>query len=239
MKNNKFGNIVVNIPHSSINGIFDTKYGKWCYNQYFMNKCVKKWTDWYTDFLFYGLSRLENVDTVVFPYSRFVCDVERLENDEKDKIGQGIIYTQFEKFKRGELSDDKKQFLLDLWQEHRDNLKNFLNERSLLVDCHSFPSTLYDTDICIGYNDDWSYDENIVNGIKNIFESRDYTVTVNKPYSNSITPETDFKYKSVMIEVNKRVYMNESLLTLEQDGMKWARWNGTLEMIYNHIFSIK
>lgn len=32
---------------------------------------------------------------------------------------------------------------------------------------------------------------------------------MNTPYSNSITPKTNFEYKSVMIEVNKRVYMNE------------------------------
>ena len=36
--------IVLNIPHSSVNGIFDT-YGKWPRNHHFINDCVNKWTD--------------------------------------------------------------------------------------------------------------------------------------------------------------------------------------------------
>ena len=69
----KRNKIVLNIPHSSVNGIFDVNIGRWPYNQYFVNECVKKWTDWFTDFLFLGLSRQENVKTIVFPYSRFLC----------------------------------------------------------------------------------------------------------------------------------------------------------------------
>ena len=71
-------NIVLNIPHTSINGVFDPKYGGWPHNQYFINNCLNKWTDWYTDFLFAPLSEQKDVSTVVFPYSRFVCDAERL-----------------------------------------------------------------------------------------------------------------------------------------------------------------
>ena len=48
----KMKNIVLNIPHSSINGIYDEKYGKWCKSPLFINNIVNKWTDWYTDYLF-------------------------------------------------------------------------------------------------------------------------------------------------------------------------------------------
>ena len=89
-------NIVLNIPHASINGVFDPKYGGWPCNQYFVNNCLNKWTDWYTDFLFLPLSRQKDVSTVVFPYSRFVCDAERLENDPLEEIGQGIIYEEYD-----------------------------------------------------------------------------------------------------------------------------------------------
>lgn len=100
-------NIVLNIPHTSINGVFDPKFGGWPHNQYFVNNCLNKWTDWYTDFLFSTLSEQENVSTVVFPYSRFVCDAERLENDKLEEIGQGIIYKEFGNFKRNPMN--KKQ----------------------------------------------------------------------------------------------------------------------------------
>ena len=39
-----------------------------------------------------------------------------------------------------------------------------------------------------------------------------YSVEFNKPYSNSITPQMPFPYTSVMIEVNKRLYMDEQTL---------------------------
>ncbi len=84
--------IVLHIPHAIINGIFGP-YGKWPLNPYFINDCVSKWTDWYTDLLF-AISN-ENVTNVVFPYSRFVCDAERLDNDPMEALGQGILYRQF------------------------------------------------------------------------------------------------------------------------------------------------
>jgi hypothetical protein len=34
-------NIVLNIPHASINGVFDPKYGGWPNNQYFVNPLVE------------------------------------------------------------------------------------------------------------------------------------------------------------------------------------------------------
>lgn len=70
-------NIVLNIPRSPINGICNPEYGKWQYNQYFVNDCVARWTDWYTDFLFGPLSSHPDVNSVVFPYLRFVYDVEK------------------------------------------------------------------------------------------------------------------------------------------------------------------
>lgn len=229
-------NIVLNIPHSSINGVFDCELGGWAYNPNFVNDCVNKWTDWYTNFIFLGLSRLDNVQTVTFSYSRFVCDVERLKNDILEEKGQGIIYTEFDGYKRNELNEEQKDKLIKLWENHQEELKSHIkSDDTILIDCHSFPSDLYDCDICIGYNNDWSYDEKIVNGIVKIFKNRGYKVEINKPYSNSITPKSEFKYKSVMIEVNKRVYMNEKTMKLERDTKKWIRWDGTLKEIHKFL----
>ena len=72
-------NIVLNIPHSSNQGVFDPEIGAWPTNPYFINDCVNKWTDWWTDFLFQTAN--ERVKSFVFPYSRFVCDAERLDNN--------------------------------------------------------------------------------------------------------------------------------------------------------------
>lgn len=232
-------NIVLNIPHASINGIFNPVYGKWVYNQHFVDDCVNRWTDWYTDFLFYGLTRCEGVKTFVFPYSRFVCDVERLEDDSLNELGQGIMYQDFDHYKREELSEYAKRIIKKMWLNHQEELKIALNKDSVLIDCHSFPSDIFDCDICIGHNDDWSYNKKIVDGVIKIFEDRGYNVSVNKPYSNSIAPKTDFVYSSFMIEVNKRVYLNERILQLERDNKKWIRWDATLKNIHAFLTETK
>ena len=229
-------NIVLNIPHASINGVFDPKYGGWPCNQYFVNNCLNRWTDWYTDFLFSTLSEQKDVSTVVFPYSRFVCDAERLENDPLEEIGQGIIYKEYGNHKRNDMTEKQIKETLRLWEQHQKSLKKHIKSpNTVLIDCHSFPSDLSDCNICIGHNDDWSYNGKIVNGIVKIFKSRGYTVEINKPFSNSITPQMPFPYTSIMIEVNKRVYMNESTLRLEYSALKWMRWAGTLRRIYEFL----
>lgn len=229
-------NIVLNIPHTSINGVFDPQYGGWPHNQYFVNNCLNKWTDWHTDFLFAPLSKQEGVSTVVFPYSRFVCDVERLENDPLEEKGQGIIYKEFGFHKRNPMNEKQIKRTMRLWKNHRKHLKKHIKgENTVLIDCHSFPSDVYDCDICIGYNNDWSYNERIVDGITKIFKDRGYSVEFNKPYSNSISPQMPFPYTSIMIEVNKRVYMNEKTLCLENSALKWTRWAGTLKRIYDFL----
>ena len=133
---------------------------------------------------------------------------------------------------------NKKQIkrTMRLWKNHQKRLKTCIKgENTVLIDCHSFSSDLSDCDICIGYNDDWSYNKEIVDGIIEIFKSMGYSVEINKPFSNSISPKMPFQYTSVMIEVNKRVYMNEKTLRLENSPLKWMRWSGTLKRIYEFL----
>jgi N-formylglutamate amidohydrolase len=90
----------------------------------------------------------------------------------------------------------------------------------LVIDCHSFsalPNLLNsnppDVDICIGYNDDETCPNKVVIGnIAHHFKALGYKVGINKPFSNSKTFSVPVKYHSVMIEVNKRLYMNEETL---------------------------
>ena len=222
-------NIVLNIPHASINGVFDPKYGGWPCNQYFVNNCLNKWTDWYTDFLFLPLSRQKDVSTVVFPYSRFVCDAERLENDPLEEIGQGIIYTQFNGLKRN-INDDERQGLMGYYHSYIKQLKSMLNEHSLLIDCHSFPSDLADVDICIGVNDDRSRPTDfVIELVTEVFKQFGFSVRINHPYSNAIALQTDFVYNSIMIELNKRIYLNEQTLELIESANKIRT---TLDRLY-------
>lgn len=86
----------------------------------------------------------------------------------------------------------------------------------LLIDCHSFPSEMNrNIDICIGFNEDRTKpSQSTIEYIYSTFERVGYRVGVNEPYSNSISPNCRFAYQSIMIEVNKQVYMDEKTLEL-------------------------
>lgn len=195
--------IVLHIPHAS--PVFPFGLSSW---EEGINSEITRWTDWYTDWLFASSTRKDSrIIPVSYPFSRFFCDVERLENDPLEAIGQGIFYTRFGLLNR-RYSDAEKQLALYSFYEHRRRLIKALRPEALLIDCHSFPAELSQTDICIGTNADWSRPDNkLIDKILFHFQSKGYSVGLNEPYSNSISPETGFRYSSLMIEVNKRTYL--------------------------------
>ncbi len=230
-------NIIQNIPHSSTAGVFDPKIGKWPRNPYLLANGIGNLTDFYTDYLF--ASDIEGVHSVVFPYSRFVCDVERLDDDPMENIGQGIIYTKFGAIERGELDESERDAILKLRLGHLNRLTELLVDGSVLIDCHSFtPESDEQSDICVGYNDDWSYDPRVVDVVVSGFRKRGYSVSENTPFSNPITPNSDHNYASVMIEVNKRVYMDGSFARMRFDSMNATRWFGTMDNIRRELLAL-
>ena len=102
--------------------------------------------------------------------------------------------------------------------------RQYLNKNSvLLIDCHSFssmPTALCDPgpaeeqmDICIGYNDDATLPSaGMIDLVVSHFEGFGYKVGRNTPFSHSKTVECPMPYHSLMIELNKRCYMNEQTL---------------------------
>lgn len=220
-----FGRIVLNIPHAS--PVFPFGRGGW---EDGIQREIDRWTDWYTDWLFSSASRLDSrIIPVAYPFSRFFCDVERLENDPLEAVGQGIVYERFGDLKRS-VSEGERVFAMQSYREHHDRLRRAITgEDTLLVDCHSFPSDLSDVDICIGINEDWSRPEgHILDGAMRSFTSRGYKVGINTPYSNSMAPLCASPYSSMMLEVNKKAYL---LATGKLDQEKGRMLRETIEMI--------
>ena len=183
--------------------------------------------DYYTDELFVPQQKHEHISSAVFPYCRLYSDVERLINDPLEKDGLGISY--FREVSTGRecshslrsFSTKKEAFehYVDFHAEVSKKLFS-MGDDTLLLDCHSFsnlPTLLCscppDIDICIGYNNDETCPNKVVIGnIVHYFDSLGYKVGINEPFSNSKTFAVPMKYHSVMIEVNKRLYMNEQTL---------------------------
>lgn len=215
-------NIVLNIPHCSMGRIFDL--GKWPHNPHFINSVVRRVTDWYTDFLFY--SHNPAVQEVVFPHSRLVCDVTGRDEE-------SIIWTKQGGYTRNELSDLEHAMLLNLHREHNEKLNSFINEKSILLECHSFTGEEVDSDILVG-TIDWERNHDIVNMAKHEFENSGYSVAYLYNEEFAFTPSC----KSMFIKVNRRVYMDEKLLLLNRNSRQWMRWFGCLNRIYDKLLGL-
>lgn len=196
--------IVLNIPHSSSEFPGTAKDG-W---ENGIDVHIQRWTDWGTGRLFGMAASMDpRIHPVTFPWSRFFCDMERLENDPLEKIGQGIVYSSFEGIGRNITGTEI--IYRSYYLGHKAAVIKELTTSSILIDCHSFPSDLSDVEVCIGFNDDWSMpDKDLLSQIESMFRSRGYKTAFNKPYSNSYAPKTRFGYPSLMIELNKSTYMD-------------------------------
>lgn len=215
MKERWYENIVLNIPHAGVRGLGHIR----CDNKVNLLAEVRKWTDWYTDLIFIP-EKNDRIKHIIADYSRFAVDVERLLDDPLEKKGQGIIYTKYNGQER--YVDEKERIrLMAYYYDYIDRLKSMLSEHSLLIDCHSFPSDLSDVDICIGYNEDWSKPTDfVIDLVVESFKQYGYKVGINTPFSNAIAPETGYTYNSIMIELNKRVYLNEQTLDFNDNAPK-------------------
>lgn len=188
-------------------------------------------TDHFTDELFRVSENLAK--TVAFPVSRLVLDPERFLNDKDEPMaakGMGVIYTLTSSGRplRRALSIQERDELLSLYYfPHHLRLAQevdaalALHERCLIVDAHSFASGPLPheadqhpnrCDICIGtdpfHTPTWLADFTI-----HEFRNRGYRVEVNRPFGGSLVPEKHYRQDkrvlSIMIEVNRSLYMDE------------------------------
>ena len=229
-----YDNIVLNIPHASIDGLGTTIWD----NKEAILSEVRRWTDWFTDYIFIPETR-ERIKVITADYSRFVVDIKRLPDDPSEKDGQGVIYAEFNNIHRF-IEEKERLDLVSYYYSYINKLKEMLNEHSLLIDCHSFPSDISDVDICIGYNDDgWSEPTDfVIELVSKFFNSHGYKVGVNSPYAESISPTTGFVYSSLMIDVNKRTYLDEQTLKLNNNAIELRKQLSVLYSIllrYNEV----
>lgn len=226
-KENSFKNILLHVPHSSSAFPEDSDY-----SFQNLNDSERLLIDYYTDELFAPDEKTDRVYSVVFPYCRLYCDVERLVNDPLEKEGLGIRYIR---------KDHGNDYVFRFFSSAIDSFNLYsdfhsfvskklysMGEDTLLIDCHSFsalPNMLNsnppDIDICIGYNDDDTCpNRSTINYIANYFESFGYKIGINEPFSNSKTFSVPMKYHSIMIELNKRLYMDEETLEKKVDFVR-------------------
>jgi N-formylglutamate amidohydrolase len=213
-------------------------------------------TDSYTDELF---DLGPAVRTVRFPVSRLVVDPERFVDDAVEPMaarGMGVLYERTSRggILRFALAAHARQALLDrFYAPHHLELTAAVdaslaaNSFCLLVDCHSFPSTprsyeldpmIERPDICIG-TDAYHTPTWLLERVSQVFGAGGRTVAVDRPYAGTLVPtkfyRSDPRVISIMIEVNRGLYMDEeSGERLEEFGLFAEAFKHELRSVCNH-----
>jgi N-formylglutamate amidohydrolase len=186
-------------------------------------------TDTYTDELFH----LDGASRIVSPVSRLVVDVERFPNDADESmaaVGMGAIYVRDSFGEMLRLIPDaaERESLLEryYWPHHR-RFERLVDQSvnrhgaCLIVDCHSFASAPMPhepdqgperPDICIG-TDGFHTPGTLTTLLCEMAQAQGRSVEIDLPFAGAIVPMKHFgrtkEVKSIMIEVNRRLYMDE------------------------------
>jgi N-formylglutamate deformylase len=190
-------------------------------------------TDLYTDLIFIGK------DTIKADFSRFVCDVERFEDDsqeEMSKLGMGAVYIKTPTGKELRHNDKvKREHIMDTYyRPHHTKLGAIVKDKleqygeCTIIDCHSFNEVTSYIDmtnapqVCIGV-DSFHTPKEVVETATRIFESHGYSVAINNPFAGSIVPlcyyGKDKRVSSMMIELNKSIYTTNGI-DIDKEGMQ-------------------
>jgi N-formylglutamate deformylase len=230
---NELNPLLVHIPHASIEIPTEAQSQFRATNEAIEQELLAL-TDWYTDDLF-SVSPAQGT-AIRFPVSRLVVDPERFENDADEAMaarGMGVIYTHFSNATpyRTQLSMEAREALLATWyRPHWSKVESIVDaildvhDRCLIIDAHSFgdrPLPVHQAqygdaptaDICLG-TDQFHTPKELVDVATAAFEQCGLSVSVDTPFAGTIVPlkhlNADDRVRSIMIEVNRRIYMDES-----------------------------
>ena len=170
-------------------------------------------------------------DTLIFPYSRLYCDVERFRDGSEpmEKYGMGFVYTRDSRGREMfRPTEEHIREVAKIYDRHHARLNQQVDAilkrygRCLIIDLHSFSDETVNrlfgwsgfSDVCIGTEKN-HYSEEIVAGIENICRGLGLSTQRDYPYKGALVPgpyydKPDTGIVSVMIEINKRLFRTEN-----------------------------
>jgi N-formylglutamate amidohydrolase len=244
---------ILHIPHSS--RLIPEEYREdFLISEEMLNKELLIMTDAFTDELF----ALKGIEKLVFPVSRLLVDPERFADDSVEQmaeVGMGVIYTRTssgKKLKKDYAPEQRERLLKRYYFSHHEKLTQKVEEtlknfnKCLVIDCHSFSSVPLShepdqnpnrPDICIG-TDKFHTSEDLSKKLQVACKNTGLKSKFNSPFSGSLVPtklyQKDARVQSIMIEVNRKLYMNE------KTGEKTQNFNDfkqTLALIVKNLLA--
>ena len=233
VSNNDNSPIICNVPHSGVI-IPEALKMDFVVTSEKLNEEAIHMADNYTDALYSELLYVSSY--IVSKISRIIVDVERFLNEEDEpmaKVGMSAFYTRTSSGAAlRNVSKETNLILKKIYSDYYDAFTGLVDsvlakyDHALIVDCHSFPSIPrpYEPDqksdrpdICIG-TDEYHTPAHMAELLKKNLEELGYRVAINTPFSGSIVPGQHYQKNkrvlSVMVEINRKLYMNE--VTLEK-----------------------
>jgi N-formylglutamate amidohydrolase len=219
--------LILHIPHSSLK-IPD--YSNYLLSKREVDAEAIRMSDLYTDELFQGKSEDFRIKA---DFCRIFCDVERFEIDDQEpmsKFGMGFSYLKCDDGRdlRNLNSEQKKDILFKYYYKHHHKLEIAVVEQlevyneARIIDCHSFPDKPFQCSIYQGTDkfdfnigtDDYHTPSEWIDIAVKYFKDLGFTLGINEPYAGSIVPlnfyQKNNKVKSIMLEVNRNLYMDNS-----------------------------
>jgi N-formylglutamate amidohydrolase len=244
---------VVHIPHSSTRIPADVR-PTLAVSDSELELELLRLTDRYTDELFDLDAAIAT--PVVFGVSRLVVDPERFSDDALEPMaarGMGAVYmatTDGAPLRASLTPSQRARLLARFYAPHHAALEAAVQEaldttgRCLIIDAHSFPSEPLPCDmnqerprpdVCIGTD---AFHTPAALGAHAVaaFEAHGLEVGLDRPYSGAIVPahwhDRDERVSSVMIEINRRLYMDEAT------GERAASFSATGETVRSVLLAL-
>ena len=240
--------LVLHIPHASL-VIPDDALSDYVVSRAILDEHLARSTDHFTDELFTNVppsTTDEQIAVVRHEVSRLTVDPERFEDDAREPMaarGLGVLYERGhngERIRRA-LDSSRRAWYLDRWyRPHHARLTEATDAalaragRALIIDAHSYPDEPLHLDVdqsrprpdaCIGTAGIHTPPA-LVEAAVAYSRAHGWSLGIDAPYAGSIVPmkhfERDARVMSVMIEINRKKYM-------ELDGTRAVRTNGFAE----------
>jgi len=252
--------VVVSLPHSSSFIPSDVR------NQFYLSDAElaeeqRKLVDWFIDDLYAPLV-VAGGTAVRYNVSRFVCDPERFEDDEKECMatrGMGVVYTHGtarQRIRREITVEERESLLRDFYRPFHAALNAQVKRvveafgRCVFVDCHSYqelalPYELYgDTpraDVVLG-GDSIHTPAWIRERVERLVKDAGYTYGLNQPFAGTVVPLSfygDARVSAFMLEIKRSTYMDERA-TAKHSGFERMRSliGGVAELLAREVGSV-
>lgn len=224
--------VIFHVPHSSVD--IPGKYrDQFIVDDRRLAEIAEESSDFLTKEL-YTCSDFD-VDYLVAPISRIVCDVERFVDDRMEPMsshGLGVVYRKsFDGVViRRELTETEKQSIIkDVYNPHHARLESMVRKAidgfgsCLIVDCHSYAASphryesllLERPQICIG-TCIYHTPKKLAEELLSLAHDHGYSACLNQPFSGSIVPKiyhlSDARVRSVMLEARKDIYISDGFM---------------------------